>query len=300
MGSGGEEAQNMGIAVMERWAARAAPLLGAPQPSIGLENKWDQRGTHGHTLEDNGYAHPAKPIAAYPAVALQPYEVRLLTMAQTYAAATRLSLTNNEEWHTKLSKHQKCHAKKPATAFIPAKNLPLEARCLIFSWHARASALPKPDQILMAAINNCLDMKGTPYFHQIVHVVCNTKGIITATSTPRVDAKTLITYYSNKIVNAIREVDWAVLDVQELEKYIRLKVHSILLNHFIGKGIHGVHKLQYEIQANHHNIQVLLGICRVGNLHIIKEWYWLETFKACLQSLLSRDPGWPRPWLRRE
>jgi hypothetical protein len=62
------------------------------------------------------------------------------------------------------------------------------------------------------------------------------------------------------MVNAIREVDQAVLDIHELEKWIRLKVYSIPLNHFMGKGIYGVQKLQLEIQANYHNVQVLPSI----------------------------------------
>jgi hypothetical protein len=95
-----------------------------------------------------------------------------------------------------------------------------------------------------------------------------------ATSTPGVDTKTIITHYQNEMVNAIREVDWAVLDIHELEKWIRLKVYGILLNCFMGKGMHGVQKLQLEIQANHYDVQVLPSICWLGNLHIIKEWYW--------------------------
>jgi hypothetical protein len=68
----------------------------------------------------------------------------------------------------------------------------------------------------------------------------NSKGTIMAISTPRVDIKTLITDYQNEMVYAIHEVDWAVLDIYELEKWVKLKVHSIPLNHFIGKGMHGV------------------------------------------------------------
>jgi hypothetical protein len=240
MGSEGVEDQDMGMAAMERGAGRAAPLLGAPQPSVGIDNKQDQRGARSNISEDKGNARPAKPVAAHPPTAPQPQEVRPLTMAQTYAAATRLSLTNNDEWQTQLSKHQKCQAKKPATFFVPAKNLPLEARCLIFSRRVGASASPKPDQELMAAINNCLYMKGAPHFHRVAHVTRNSKGTIMATSAPAVDAKTLITHYRNEMVNAIREVDRAVLDVHELEKWIKLKVHGIPLNRFIGKGTHGV------------------------------------------------------------
>jgi hypothetical protein len=125
----------------------------------------------------------------------------------------------------------------------------------------------------MAAINNCLYMKGAPHFHQVAHVIRNSKGTITATSAPRVDAKTLTTHYRNEMVNAIREVDRAVLDVHELEKWIKLKVHSIPLNRFMGKGTHGVQKLQLEIQANHHDVQVLPSIRWLGNPRIIKEQY---------------------------
>jgi hypothetical protein len=91
--------------------------------------------------------------------------------------------------------------------FVPAKDLPLEARCLIFSRHIRASASPKPDQELIAAINNYLYMKGAPHFHRVTYVIYNGKGTITATSAPRVDTKTLIMHYQNEIVNTIREVD---------------------------------------------------------------------------------------------
>jgi hypothetical protein len=42
----------------------------------------------------------------------------------------------------------------------------------------------------------------------------------------------------------------------------------------MGKGTHGVQKLQLEIQANHHDIQVLPSIHWLGNPHIIKEQYW--------------------------
>jgi hypothetical protein len=89
-----------------------------------------------------------------------------------------------------------------------------------------------------------------------------------------VDAKTLITHYWNEMVNAIREVDRAVLDIHELEKWIKLKVHGIPLNRFMGKGTHGLQKLQLEMQANHHDVQVLPSIRWLGNPHTIKERYW--------------------------
>jgi hypothetical protein len=97
MGSEGAEDQDMGMAVMERGAGRVATLLGAPQPSVGMENKQDQRGAYSNISEDKGNARPAKPVVACPPTTPQPQEVHLLTMAQTYAAATRLLLTNNDE-----------------------------------------------------------------------------------------------------------------------------------------------------------------------------------------------------------
>jgi hypothetical protein len=93
MGSGGEEVQNTGMAVMGRGVGGAASPLGAPQPSVGLEDKWDQRGARGNALEGKEGTRP-----------LQPREIYPLTMAQTYAVATRLSLANNNEWQTQLSK----------------------------------------------------------------------------------------------------------------------------------------------------------------------------------------------------
>jgi hypothetical protein len=88
----------MGMAVIERGAGGVVPLLGAPQPSIGMENKWDQRGAHSNISEDMGNAYPAKPMVACPSIAPQSQEVHPLTIAQTYIAATRLLLTTNDEW----------------------------------------------------------------------------------------------------------------------------------------------------------------------------------------------------------
>jgi hypothetical protein len=290
IGSEGAEDQDMGIAATVRGAGRAAPLLGAPQPSVGMENKRDQRGARSNISEDKGNTHPAKPVAARPPTDPPPQEVLPLTTAQTYAAATPLSLTNNDDWQTQLSKHQKCQAKKPATIFVPAKDLPLEARRLIFSRRVGASASPKPDQELTAAINNCLYMKRAPHFHQVAHVTRNSKGTITATSAPGVDAKTLITHYWNEMVNAIREVDRAVLDVHELEKWIKLKVHGIPLNRFMGRGTHGVQKLQLEIQANHHDVQVLPSRLGIGRCFILTRSTPYEKSKSlgCGGSMVAR------------
>jgi hypothetical protein len=127
------------------------------------------------------------------------------------------------------------------------KDLPLKARRLIFSCWTDAWASLKPDQEFMAAINNCLYLKGSPYFQCLASMSCNNKGIIIATSTPGVDTRMLILHYHNEMVNTIREVDWAILDIHKLEKWVMLKVHSIPLNCFLGKGIYGVQKLQLEI-----------------------------------------------------
>jgi hypothetical protein len=69
MGSEGAEDQDMGIAVIERGVGRAAPLLGAPQPSVGIENKQDQRGAYSNISEDKGNTYVAKPVAACPPTA---------------------------------------------------------------------------------------------------------------------------------------------------------------------------------------------------------------------------------------
>jgi hypothetical protein len=99
----------------------------------------------------------------------------------------------------------------------------------------------------------------------------NSKGTIAATSVPGVDTKTLILHYHNEIVNAVQEVDRAVLDIHELEKWIKLKVHGIPLNCFLGKGTQWVQKLQLKIQANHYGIEVLPGIWWLGNPRVVKE-----------------------------
>jgi hypothetical protein len=52
--------------------------------------------------------------------------------------------------------------------------------------------------------------------------------------------KTLILHYYNEIINTVWEVDRAILDIHELEKYLKLKVHRIPLNCVLGKETQGV------------------------------------------------------------
>jgi hypothetical protein len=125
----------------------------------------------------------------------------------------------------------------------------------------------------MAAINNCLYIKNAPQFHRVVKVARNIKGTITTTTAHGVDATTLLRLYRNEILNAIGEVDRGVTDIRELDKWVRLKVHGIPLNRFMGKGTQGVQKLQLEIQANHEGVAVLPGICWLGKAGSIKERY---------------------------
>jgi hypothetical protein len=176
-------------------------------------------------------------------------------------------------WKIHQSKHQKKQKQHEESPFAPAKNLPMEARCIVFSRDPAIKASPKPDQEFMAAINNCLYLKNTPQFHRIAKVAHNIKATITATTVPRVDATMLLHLYRNEILNAIREVDQGVTDVRKLDKWVGLNVHGIPLNHFMGKGTQGVQKLQLEIQANHKGVEVLPGICWLGKAGSIKERY---------------------------
>jgi hypothetical protein len=187
--------------------------------------------------------------------------------------ATCLPKPDPTIWQTYTSKQQKKQAQRAASPFTPAKNLHVEARWLVFTRWPDAKVSPKPNQEFMAAINNCLYLKNAAPFHHVAKVSCNDKGTITAMTIPGIDASTLLCLYRNEIINAIHEVDRGILDVQELDKWVKLKVHGIPLNRFLGKGMQGVQKLQLEIQANHHSVEVLPGLHWLGNPQKVKERY---------------------------
>jgi hypothetical protein len=205
---------------------------------------------------------PSTAIPSKPKVAIK------LTVAQSYAMATSLYLPPPPPpppmWKVHQLKQQKKQKQHEESPFAPAKSLPIEARRIVFSRDPSIKASPKLDQEFMAAINNCLYLKDAPQFHRVAKVARNTKGTITATTIPGVDATMLLHLYRNKILNAIWEVDRGVADVKELDNWVRLKVHGLPLNRFMGRGTQGVQKLQLEIQANHEGVEVLPGIRWLG------------------------------------
>jgi hypothetical protein len=156
MGSPEGKDHGAGMVAMGRGAGRAAALLGAPPPGVGMRNGQDYDGAHGGIVWSRGSTLPPGPTTTCPLAPLQPGRIRPLTMAQTYAVATGLPPDNDDVWQTQLSKQHKQLARKAPPPFVPAKDLPVEARRLIFSRRTDSWASPKPDQEFTAAINDCL------------------------------------------------------------------------------------------------------------------------------------------------
>jgi hypothetical protein len=264
-----------GEAAQGRGAGGTASPPVAPQPRKGLqESVFATRGTAATGRGADGAAPPLE--APQPGIGKQKGPAML-----SYAAVVRPASDDDGEWQTSHSKKQKSQAKQLAKqSFVPAKDLPLEVRCLIFTRRADARATPKPINKITAAVNIGIYLKGAPNFHRLTATTRNTKGTITATTASTVDAQTLINHYRHEIIDAARKVDNAILDVQVLETWVKLKVHGISLNRFMGKGTHsGIHKLPLEIAAENNGIQALAGVRWLGNPRNIRHKYRAGTLQ---------------------
>ena len=83
----------------------------------------------------------------------------------------------------------------------------------------------------------------------------NARGTITAISHRNATAKMAL-LYRDIIIKGTRSVDKRIIDVERNESWERLKIHSVLLVRFMGKGTEGLQKMREEIQAENEGVVI--------------------------------------------
>ena len=94
----------------------------------------------------------------------------------------------------------------------------------------------KSEADLMLALNEALQKAGEEPCIRFSRVRYAPSGAISALLTEKADAGQLIPRRSNLLIRAVKSVDPAVVGVEVLEHWQRLKVHGMPLNRYLGEG----------------------------------------------------------------
>ena len=94
----------------------------------------------------------------------------------------------------------------------------------------------KSEADLMLALNEALQQVGEETYIRFTRVRYAPSGAISALLTEKADAGQLIPRRSNVLIRAVKAVDSAVVGIEVLEHWQRLKVHGMPLERYLGKG----------------------------------------------------------------
>jgi hypothetical protein len=94
----------------------------------------------------------------------------------------------------------------------------------------------KMDQEITSVIHRVLFHQKAPAHIRIMNTTRNAKGAITAITHPNATAEMALTYH-DIIRTAARTVDKGVVDVEHNESWERLKINTVPLIWYMGKGM---------------------------------------------------------------
>ena len=110
----------------------------------------------------------------------------------------------------------------------------------------RDSGQERSEADLMLALNEALQQAGVETYIRFSRVRYAPSGAISALHTEKADAGQLIPQRSNLLIRAAKSVDPAVVGVEILEHWQRLKVHGMPLERYLGEGKMGLLKREVE------------------------------------------------------
>jgi hypothetical protein len=128
----------------------------------------------------------------------------------------------------------------------------------------------KMDQEIASAINRALFHQKAPAHIRIMNAKMNAKGVITAITHTNVTAE-MAMQYCDIIITAASTVDRGVVDVEENETWERLKIHTVPLVQYMGKGTEGLQKMRDEFEAKNECIKVPTQVRWLANPRTIRE-----------------------------
>jgi len=128
----------------------------------------------------------------------------------------------------------------------------------------------KMDQEIVSAINRALFHQKAPAHIRIMNAMRNAKGAITAITHPNTTAEMAL-QYRDIIITGARTVDKGVVDVEENESWERLKIHTVSLVRYMGKGMEGLQKMREEFEAENEGIVIPTQVRWLANPRTIRE-----------------------------
>jgi len=115
----------------------------------------------------------------------------------------------------------------------------------------RDESIPAPrkmDEDIASAVNPALFQQQAPAHGQVMNARRNEKGTITAITNPNATEEMAL-LYRDIIIKAARSVDKGIINMEGNKSWERLKIHTVRLLRYMGKGSEGLQKLSEEIQA---------------------------------------------------
>jgi len=126
------------------------------------------------------------------------------------------------------------------------------------------------DQDIASAINRALFHQKAPAHIRIMNAKRNTKGAITDITPPNATAEMAL-QYSDIIITTASTVNKGVEDVEENESWERLKIHTVPLIRYMGKGTECLQKMREEFDAENQGIMTHTQVKWFANPRTIRE-----------------------------
>jgi hypothetical protein len=152
----------------------------------------------------------------------------------------------------------------------PTAGSSMAERCMILK---RDECVPLPnkmDQEIASAIDRALFHQKAPAHIWILNAKRNASGMITANTHQNATAAMAL-IYRDVICTAARTVDKEVIDVEENECWERLKIHTVSIVRYIGKGTEGLQMMRDEMHAENEGVTVPVQVWWLASPHSIKE-----------------------------
>lgn len=151
---------------------------------------------------------------------------------QSYASvAAAKPIRNSKQPWTKVSYGNQ---KSGTTKSSPIAKTEQRGRRILFPW--KKDSEHKSEADLMLALNGALQKAGVGTKVGFCRIRYAPSGSVSALLTKQAGAAMLLPQYSNLLIRAAKSVDQAVLGVEVLEHWQRLKVHGMSLDGYLGPG----------------------------------------------------------------
>jgi len=145
------------------------------------------------------------------------------------------------------------------------------------------------DQEIVPAINRALLHPKTPAHIWIMSTKRNAKCEMIAITHLNAPAEMPL-QYRDIIIMALMMVDIVVIDVEENESSERLKIHTVTLRQYMGKGTQGLQKMQEEFEAHNEGIVITTKVRWLANHRNIKErWQNREIAASSVVFILQQS-----------